>query len=757
MKTTSNFKKGLISIIALLFASFGFAQNGFNYKALISENGSTLSSQNVNMRFSILDAGNTVVYSETHSGSTDANGIVAFIVGEGTVMSGDFSSIDWSAGDYFLHVELDTGSGYQDFGTTAFKYVPFAKYAAKAGNAFSGDFNDLSNIPAGLSDGDDVNDADHDATNEIQTLSLSGTQLSISDGNNVDFSGWDTDVSDDFDGDFSSLSNIPSGLSDGDDVDDADADATNEIQTLSISGNDLTISQGNTVTLPSGGASKLDDLTDARSDNDGSDDGSSIFIGIDAGSNDDQTDNKNVGIGYQTLNANTSGFANAAIGYQAMQANTTGALNTAHGTQALSSNTMGSQNTAIGYTALYSNTTGFFNTAIGHIALYSNITGNYNTATGNEALYSNTGGNSNTAIGNKALYSNTTGYHNTASGINALNSNISGSYNIAVGSKALYSNETGNSNVAIGASALYHSIEQPNLVAIGDSALFHNGQGATIVTQGADNTAIGSKALYNNNTGWYNTATGSRALYSNTTGAYNVAFGKGALESNTTGENNTALGTLAFNSGSNYRNSTAIGFNSAITANNMVKLGDNNVTWIGGHSAWQNTSDGRFKRNVKENVAGLDFIKRLRPVTYTWDLDGLDKFMGVKDVYNNPAERAALEQVYHTGFIAQEVEAAAQACGFDFDGVHHPANEQDPYSLAYGQFVVPLVKAVQEQQEIIERQEEKLKEQKDKLHQQTKELQQLQIQVRKQTQQLQEQTEELAKLKKLVNRLAQER
>jgi hypothetical protein len=67
-------------------------------------------------------------------------------------------------------------------------------------------------------------------------------------------------------------------------------------------------------------------------------------------------------------------------------------------------------------------------------------------------------------------------------------------------------------------------------------------------------------------------------------------------------------------------------------------------------------------------------------------------------------KRAEQEKIVHTGFIAQEVEKIAQDLGFDFDGVHHPDNENDPYSLAYAGFVVPLVKAVQEQQEIIESQ-----------------------------------------------------
>ena len=60
--------------------------------------------------------------------------------------------------------------------------------------------------------------------------------------------------------------------------------------------------------------------------------------------------------------------------------------------------------------------------------------------------------------------------------------------------------------------------------------------------------------------------------------------------------------------------------------------------------------------------------------------------------------------IVRTGFIAQEVEAAAQKVGFDFDGVSTPQNETDLYGIRYAEFVVPLVKAMQEQQEIIEQQ-----------------------------------------------------
>jgi hypothetical protein len=54
-----------------------------------------------------------------------------------------------------------------------------------------------------------------------------------------------------------------------------------------------------------------------------------------------------------------------------------------------------------------------------------------------------------------------------------------------------------------------------------------------------------------------------------------------------------------------------------------------------------------------------------------------------------------------SGFIAQEVEQAAKELNYDFDGIYKPQNDKDTYGLGYQQFVVPLVKAVQEQQQMI--------------------------------------------------------
>jgi hypothetical protein len=128
------------------------------------------------------------------------------------------------------------------------------------------------------------------------------------------------------------------------------------------------------------------------------------------------------------------------------------------------------------------------------------------------------------------------------------------------------------------------------------------------------------------------------------------------------------------------------------------------VTVIGGYVNWSNLlSDGRFKENVKENVPGLSFITKLRPVTYTINAKKLDEHImrympdsvKARRMQNTDTSAKASSKI-HTGLIAQEVEETAKTIGYNFDGVNAPENPTDNYSIAYGQFVIPLVKAVQE-------------------------------------------------------------
>jgi hypothetical protein len=116
----------------------------------------------------------------------------------------------------------------------------------------------------------------------------------------------------------------------------------------------------------------------------------------------------------------------------------------------------------------------------------------------------------------------------------------------------------------------------------------------------------------------------------------------------------------------------------------------------------------RAKKNIKMDVPGLDFINLLQPVTYNLDLDAMDNLLGIdkakkdeleKDMpqdlknRNEEARKSKQEQV-QTGFVAQDVEKTAKKIGYNFSGVN--VDESGIYSLSYAEFVVPLVKAVQE-------------------------------------------------------------
>ena len=185
-------------------------------------------------------------------------------------------------------------------------------------------------------------------------------------------------------------------------------------------GNVLAWSSSNSRWQPlSGGSSGAENINELA---DGISDASNVFLGAGSGVNDDG-DNRNTGVGINSLNANTSGFDNSAFGFSALHSNSSGQYNTASGSY-----------------ALYTNTAGLYNTANGYRALYSNTNGTHNTANGVASLYSNTTGFNNVANGSTALYYNISGYYNTANGSMALNNNQTGSSNTSNGCQSLFSN-----------------------------------------------------------------------------------------------------------------------------------------------------------------------------------------------------------------------------------------------------------------------------------------------------------------------------
>ncbi|MDG1927658.1 MAG: hypothetical protein P8I60_06760, partial [Flavobacteriaceae bacterium] len=160
-------KKILLILLFVPLVSFG--QNGFNYQGIISNSdGTIVSSQTISVRLSLIyDSTNgTVAYSELHSPTTGANGLINLKVGTGAQLSSaGFSSVDWSTAYIYLKSEIDiTGSGiYVDVGTDLIGQVPVALFAKQlegititngtvSATAFVGDGSGLTNVSAGVTD-----------------------------------------------------------------------------------------------------------------------------------------------------------------------------------------------------------------------------------------------------------------------------------------------------------------------------------------------------------------------------------------------------------------------------------------------------------------------------------------------------------------------------------------------------------------------------------------------------------------------------
>jgi len=132
--------KKIISICAaILMVTSVFAQapEKMSYQAVVRDGSNNLvSSTAVGMRISILQTtpSGTAVYVETQTPTTNANGLVSIEIGGGTVVSGNFATIDWANGPYFIKTETDPtgGTNYTITGTSQLLSVPYALHAKTA-------------------------------------------------------------------------------------------------------------------------------------------------------------------------------------------------------------------------------------------------------------------------------------------------------------------------------------------------------------------------------------------------------------------------------------------------------------------------------------------------------------------------------------------------------------------------------------------------------------------------------------------------
>ena len=165
-------------IISVLCALTLFAQapEKFSYQAVVRNASNALvTNAPVGVRVSILQgsASGNAVYVETHTASTNANGLLTVEIGGGTVQQGSFAGINWANGPFFLKTETDPagGTNYTVTSTQQLMSVPYALYAEEAGNGFSGDYNDLTNkptIPQNV--GDLTNNVGYVTQNDLPTV-----------------------------------------------------------------------------------------------------------------------------------------------------------------------------------------------------------------------------------------------------------------------------------------------------------------------------------------------------------------------------------------------------------------------------------------------------------------------------------------------------------------------------------------------------------------------------------------------------------
>ena len=135
-------KKFLLSIFVFASVSLSaIAQSpeGFKYQAVVrNASNFILANQAVGLRVIIQQGyiGGTSVYSETFTVTTNANGLVNVEIGNGSVLSGTFASINWANGPYFIETAVDVagGTAYSVIGTSQLMSVPYALYAKTSGN-----------------------------------------------------------------------------------------------------------------------------------------------------------------------------------------------------------------------------------------------------------------------------------------------------------------------------------------------------------------------------------------------------------------------------------------------------------------------------------------------------------------------------------------------------------------------------------------------------------------------------------------------
>ena len=322
------------------------------------------------------------------------------------------------------------------------------------------------------------------------------------------------------------------------------------------------------------------------------------------------------------------------------------------------------------------------------------VTGNDNIAVGShQTLDALTSGTYNVAIGSKAGSAVNTGNSNTVIGFQSGLSLTTASGSIAIGSSAMAIATTGNNNIAIG------NIAANGGNTTGDNNIVIGTVAGDALTSGKDNIFIGRQAGVDVTTAIRNIFIGLQSGHDLVGGdGGNTGVGAFSLDNITTGKDCTALGYSAKPSAADAINQTMVGKGATGQANHAVVLGDDDVTKVymsqDGDAVMYangtiNTSDERLKENIDDSDLGLEFVNKLRPVSYKFKKDKQG------------------DQLNY-GIIAQEVqEVLKETNNEDFAGI---TNKGEYLGADYVQFIAPLIKSVQELTEKVEAQQKEIEE-----------------------------------------------
>jgi hypothetical protein len=661
----------LIIFITFLVTITTVAQQGINYKALIKDNGgNVVANQHITVQFTILQ-GAVNVYQETHNPTTDANGIIIVNIGEGTIDSGNYNTIKWESDDHFLNVQIDTGSGLTDMGTTQFMAVPYALSAANVsglealdeGNGIGWRFIDrdpanYGNIGQNAVDlsQSTINSTTNGATGNYSTAigrnttasgnnSVAMVLNSIASGENSIAMGYLTTASGIGSVAMGYLTSAigPGSLAMGGNTiaDDPSStvtgrynDNTTSSSTLFQVGNGTNINNRSnafningdgTITAPS---LEIDEITDPKAlitkeYLEANVLSASGLRAIDEGN----------GIGWRLIGRSPNNYNN--IGKDAVDFST--------GTSIAPSGASGDYSFSMG-SLNYS--TGNYSFSFG---LQCSATNDYSLAFG---LYANATGTNSISIG----------YNNRANG----------SYSVALG----YNTEA----------------NQTYAVAMGESTV---SSGISSVAMGAETTASGNSsfAMGDSNIASGNTSV-ALGIITQASGDYSLAMGNNVQVSSFAASalgynliNDDSYATVVGQNNDNTTTSSALfqvgnGVSTANRTNAFTVFRNGNATLAG---TLTQSSDRRLKTNISELPYGLKEILNLKPVSYHWK--------------KHPDQTKSL------GLIAQEVQTVINEI------VHESEDENQTLSVSYIELVPVLIKAIQEQQAIIESQKQTIQNQ----------------------------------------------